>query len=164
MTCKKIKELILTDYIDNQMNEEDSIHLNIHLANCHECKEFLEAVKNTAVKPFANSKKIAPPEFLWQRVKESIMAEDQKQPNLVDSILERLKSVFSMPRPAFAISTIMALVLIVALTVNFKFNQQALEINREGQIEYSNYSVEAPVSVFLNNNGGFGTLVEEYFL
>jgi predicted anti-sigma-YlaC factor YlaD len=164
MKCEKIRELILTDYIDNQMKEEDDIRLNIHLANCRDCKEFLEAVKNTAVKPFANAKKMEAPGSLWERVKGAVIAEERRESNLVEGMLERLKSVIRMPRSAFAISTAMALVLIAVLTVTFKFNQQALEINREGQFEYSSYSAEAPASAFLNNDDGFGTLVEEYFL
>jgi anti-sigma factor RsiW len=165
MTCEKIKELILTDYIDNQMSDEDKIRIDIHLANCRKCKELLETVKNTAVKPFANAKKMEPPEFIWQRVKEAILAQQQERPNFATSILEKLKSVLYIPKPVFAVSTIMALVLIVAVTITLRFsNKQALEASREEQAEYSAYSTEAPVGAFLNNEGGFGTLVEQYFL
>ena len=61
MNCEKIKELIITDYIDNEMSDEKRIRLNIHFSRCQECKEFFETVKNTVVKPFANAKKIEPP-------------------------------------------------------------------------------------------------------
>jgi anti-sigma factor RsiW len=165
MNCEKIKELILTDYIDNEMNDEEKIRLNIHFALCHECKEFFDMVKSTVAKPFANLKKIEPPGFIWHRVKEAIIAKQQKKLGFVASILEKLKSVFCIPKPALAMSTIMALVLIVVLTNTLRFsNKEALETNREDQAEYSTYSIETPVSALLNNNGGFGTLVEKYFL
>ena len=62
-------------------------------------------------------------------------------------------------------STVTALVLIAVLTTTLRFsNKEALEINREDKAEYSAYSVETPVSALLNNDGGFGTSVEEYFL
>ena len=61
MNCEKIKELILTDYIDNEMDDEERIRLNIHFAHCQECKEFFETVRNTVVKPFSSVKKIDSP-------------------------------------------------------------------------------------------------------
>jgi len=165
MNCEKIKESILTDYIDNEMNDEERMRLNIHFARCRRCKEFFETVKNTVVKPFANAKKIEPPAIIWHRVKEAVMAKQQKKLGFVASMLEKLKSAFYVPKPALAMSTIMALVLIVVLTTTLKFsNKEASETNREDQAEYSTYSIETPVSAFLNNDSGFGTLVEKYFL
>ncbi len=155
MKCEKIRELILTDYIDNELNDEERIHLNIHFSHCHECKEFFDTVKNTAVNPFANVKNAQPPDFIWERVRKAIVAEEQKKPSF---------SLY-IHRPALVMSTIMALVLIVALTTTLRFsNKEALETNREEQAEYSAYSIETPVSALLNNDGGFGTLVERYFL
>ena len=165
MNCEKIKELILTDYIDNEMNDEERIRLNIHFANCHECKELFETAKNTVVKPFVNAKKIEMPGFIWHRVKQAIMAEEQKKLSFVPNILKKLRSVFYIPRSALAMSTIMALVLIVVLTATLRFsNQESLETNREDQAEYSAYSIETPIGTVLNNDGGFGTSVEKYFL
>jgi len=165
MNCEKIKELILTDYIDNEMNDVERTRLNVHFARCPGCKEFFETVKNTVVKPFTNAKKIEPPGFIWYRVKEAIMAEEQKKLGFVARLLEKLKAVFYIPRPALAMSTIMVLAVIVVLMTTLKFsNKEALETNREDQAEYSTYSIETPVSVLLNNDEGFGTLVEKYFL
>ena len=165
MKCEKIKELILTDYIDNEMNDEERIRLSIHFSRCHGCKEFFETVKNTVVEPFVNAKKIEPPGFIWQRVKEAIAAEQQEKPGFAAGILEKLKSVFYIPKPALAMSTVTALVLIVVLMSTFNFsNREALETNREDKAEYSVYSVETPVSALLNNDDGFGTSVEKYFL
>jgi len=165
MDCEKIRELILADYIDNAMSDEGRIRLNIHLAHCQECKEFCETAKNTIVKPFANVKKIEPAGFIWYRVKEAIIAKQQKKLGFAASLLEKLKSVFSIPRPALAMSTLMALVLVVVLTAVLRFsNKEVLGISGEEQAEYFIYSIETPVSVFLNNDGGFGTLVEKYLL
>ena len=165
MNCEKIKELILTDYIDNEMDYEERIRLNIHFAHCQECKELFEMVKNIVVKPFSNAKKIEPPGFIWLRVKEAIIAKQQIKLGFVASILEKLKSVFYIPKPAVAISTIMALVFIIVLTTTLKFsNKEAFKTNGEGQTEYSTYSIDTPVGELSNNDEGFGTLVEKYFL
>jgi hypothetical protein len=165
MNCEKIRDLILTDYIDNQTNDEEKMRLIIHFARCPGCREFFETVKNTVVRPFANAKKIEPPGFIWQRVREAIIAKQQKKLGFVASLLEKLKSVFYIPKPVLIISTITTLTLIIVLTTTLKFsNKEALETNREDQTEYSTYSIETPVSALLNNDDGFGTLVEKYFL
>jgi len=165
MNCKKIKELILTDYIDNEMSSEEKIRLNIHFARCPGCRKFFDTAKNTVVKPFADAKRIVLPEFIWSRVKESIMAGQQKKAGFLVGVLEKLKPFFYIPRPALAVSTIMALAVIAVLTTTSRFNnKEGLKTDSEEQPEYSTYSIEAPVSSVLNNGGGFGTLVEEYFL
>ena len=165
MTCGKIKELILTDYIDNEMNDEEKVRLNMHLVHCHGCKEFLETVNNAAVGPFAGAKQIQPPGFIWQRVREAVIAGQQEKIRFSAGLLEKLKAVFYFPKPVLVISTIAALALIIALTATLKFSNKAGPgINREDQVEYSTYSIETPVSALLNNDGGFGTSVEKYFL
>jgi predicted anti-sigma-YlaC factor YlaD len=165
MTCGKIKELILTDYIDNEMNDEEKVRLNMHLVHCHGCKEFLEAVNNAAVGPFAGAKQIQPPGFIWQRVREAVTAERQEKISFPAGLLEKLKTVFYFPKPVLIVSTIAALALIIVLAVTLKFGSKAaLDIGRGDQVEYSAYSIETPVSALLNNDGGFGTSVEKYFL
>jgi len=165
MSCEKIRELILTDYIDNEISDKEKIRLNIHFANCRKCKEFSETVKSTVVKPFANVEKIELPGFIWHRVKEAIIAEQQNKPGFLASLLKRLKFLFYAPKPALALSTIMALVLIAVLTTTLRFsNKQALEASRENQAEYSIYSIETPVGALSSNDAGFGTSIEDNFL
>ena len=165
MTCENIKELILTDYIDDEMNDEEKMRLNMHFAHCHQCKEFFETVKNTVVEPFAGARQIEPPEFIWNRIKKAIAIGQQEKIGFHAALLEKLKSVFYFPGPTLIMSAITAVVLIIILTTTLRFsNKAALETNREDQVEYSTYSVETPVSALLNNDGGFGTSVEKYFL
>ena len=154
MNCEKIKVLLLTDYIDNEISDKEKIRLSIHLANCRECQEFSETIKSTVVKPFVNAKKIEPPGFIWQRVKEAIIAKQQEKPSFV----------FSIPKPALAMSALMALVLIVMLATALRFSNKQTGANKESQGEYSIYSLETPSSALLNNDAGFGTSIEDNFL
>lgn len=154
MSCKMIRELIFTDYIDNEISDKDKIRLNIHFANCRECKEFSERVKNAVVEPFAGTKKMEPPEFIWHRVRETIVAKQEEKPSFV----------FSIPKPALAMSALMALVLIVMLATALRFSNKQTGANKESQGEYSIYSLETPSSALLNNDAGFGTSIEDNFL
>ena len=45
MNCKKIRELILTDYIDGEADEKTKMSVNAHVAECAECKELLSSVQ-----------------------------------------------------------------------------------------------------------------------
>jgi len=165
MSCEKIRGLILTDYIDNEMNDEERMRLNIHFADCPGCREFFERVQNTVVTPFAGAEKIEAPEVIWHRIKEAIIAERQTRAGFLAGLLAKLISHFYIPRPALAMSAIMAVAFIVVLATAPRFRTQgAPRTNREDRFEYSTYSVETPVSALLNNDGGFGTSIEEMFL
>jgi len=165
MNCKKIQELILTDYLDDQISDDWRPRIKIHFARCNQCKEFFEAARKAVAEPFVNVNKINPPEFIWQRVKETIMAEQQKKTSLVASFLEKLKSISYAPKPAFAIAMTMAMVILVVTMVKLRINnQETLSVNSEGQRGYLAYSIEEPVDILANDNGGFGTSIEEYFL
>ncbi len=165
MNCKKIKELILTDYIDNQMCEKDKTCLESHFVYCRECRDFFTAVKKAAVEPFINTKQNTPPEFIWERIKASIFAGQKEKIGFSANLKERLKGIFYIPKPVLVMSTITIATLIIVLFGVLKFaNKETSQISMEEQAEYSIYSMEAPASTILNNDNGFGTLVEKYFL
>ena len=152
--CKKIRELILTDYLDNEISDKDKTRLNIHFARCKDCKEFYERVKLNLAQPFAAADKANLPEFIWQNVKQAIVTEQQEKP-----------SIIFVRRPAFAISTVMALVIIAVVMAKFKLDsQENLKSTAQGQMEYLAYSVETPVGMLVSDESGLGTSIETYFL
>jgi predicted anti-sigma-YlaC factor YlaD len=163
--CKEIRELILTDYLDNEISDKNRIRLNIHFARCKDCKEFYERVKLTLVQPFNGLEKQIPSESVWQNVKQSIVVEQQERPGVVFSLLNKLRSLIFVRRPAFAISTVMALVLIVGVVIKVGLNSnEGLSGSAQGQMENSAYSIEMPFAVLANGDYSLGTSIEEYFL
>jgi predicted anti-sigma-YlaC factor YlaD len=75
MKCKKIQEIIFTDYIDNELGEKERAAIDGHLAVCKECRlvrESLEAV----VRPFRDSETALPPDALWGRIHAALQRED----------------------------------------------------------------------------------------
>ena len=145
MRCKKIQELILTDYIDGQMEEKQKAPIEKHLDGCPECKEFYASAKKVSTDLFVNADRANPPEFVWQRLRDTILAERQKKPEYV----------FHIPRPVFALATAMTLFLIVGTIIGLRVNEwQASNAEKDRQAQYLDYQEEV----------GFGTSIEEYFL
>lgn len=166
MNCEEIQELILTDYLDGEMNDDQKIRMSIHFARCHHCKEFFLKAKESVVEAFAQVDTVTPPEIIWQRVKEAIMTEQQKKAGFADTFLEKLKSLLYISKPSFAVLTIITLILVIGVMAQLGVNhQKVLKGNVEAEkIEAFMYSVETPVGLLMSGDTGFGTSIEEYFL
>ena len=46
--CDHFKDLILTDYIDGELDKKFSESLESHLLDCSDCRAFFKEVKNNA--------------------------------------------------------------------------------------------------------------------
>ena len=165
MNCKKARDLILTDYHDDQMDDKDRISADKHLAACPGCKKFSMVTQKTMAELFSSAEKANPPEYVWRRIKESIALEQRKKPNFAADFLEKLKYTFYIPNPALALATALMLILVFgAVTKLIVNNQETLIANKQGQIEYFNYVGAATTDVSASDETGFGTAIEEYFL
>ena len=40
MNCKKAQELMLTDYLDDEISEKEKARIEEHLESCQKCREF----------------------------------------------------------------------------------------------------------------------------
>ena len=109
MNCKKIKGLIITGYLDNQLNEKLKQQVEGHLSVCNQCREFEKSLRNVAVEPFKNLKEITPADSVWQRIRESIEAEQSRQQEDVLTYAKNyLQPFFNFRRPVFATITVIA--------------------------------------------------------
>ncbi|MBM3248701.1 MAG: zf-HC2 domain-containing protein [Candidatus Omnitrophica bacterium] len=158
MNCEKIKELILTDFSDNRLDEKLKSQVNAHLSSCAGCREFAQSVNKIAIEPFKSAQKENPPDYLWYRIKERIGGE-KPQPAL-SGVFEGLQMFFH-PKPAFALATI-AVVIIIA-SVMFRPYLR----NKQANL-YLNEQIDFVSSLGQNGNGSseinFGTSVEEFLL
>jgi len=68
MDCKKIQELIITDYLDNEMNNK---LVERHIESCDDCRKFLILTQKTIVDPLSKAKKDhLSRELIWARLQE----------------------------------------------------------------------------------------------
>lgn len=166
MKCKKIKELILTDYLDGQMDEEQKKQIEKHLASCVHCKEYELVTRKTVIEPFSNTERLNPPEIIWHKIKEQI--EEKQQQELSSpfaDLIRRIKSLLYVPKPALAVATIVIVSLITVTIIRLPSkNQEIVKVSPENQVECVNYLISVFNQDSLDENNDFGTSIEEYFL
>ena len=161
MDCEKIQELILTDYLDGEMDGKERKSLEEHLARCSACKEFARVAKKSVFEPFLHLEKPEPPESVWWKIKESILAKEQAKTNQRMDFGERLKFSLSVPKSALTLATAMTLILLIGTLIQFKINNQ---FNTSEQAEYLSQLTDVSTDLPANDEKEFGTLVEQYFL
>ncbi|MCK4917141.1 MAG: hypothetical protein KAJ79_04775 [Candidatus Omnitrophica bacterium] len=73
MNCEIIKNFIITDYIDQEIDDRKFKYVKDHLEHCVLCREFERSLVkvNGTIKYFEN---IKPPESLWLGIKNNIVS------------------------------------------------------------------------------------------
>ncbi len=156
MDCKKAQDLILTDYLDEQFGAGPKKVLEDHLSSCFHCREFASVAQKSIVNLFMNAEKVQPSHHVWRNIKETI----EEEPAPVASISlayfwHMLKESYLFTRPAYAL----ACILVIFITT---MTWTRARMNRE--IEYIEYLVDLTEDVSNNQNVGYGTAIEDYFL
>lgn len=161
MNCKKIRDLILTDYRDGELSPSMKKKVDTHLEGCAACREFFRTVQETVIAPFQTASLKTPPEFIWYRIKDKI-ASGQAEP-LIEPVAQPgfLSRLFAAPAPVYAV--LVAIVLITGVL----FRQRIVSLHQERQAEHLDYyaSLIDDIEPYPAENGqGYGTLLEEIFL
>ncbi len=165
MKCDKVQELILTDYLDGQINEELKVDIEKHLTSCTDCKEYERVARATTVTPFNNTERLSPPATTWARIRSQIEKEEQPQErtNPFANLIGRIKPLLYIPKPAFAVATA-AIAILVIVTVIKLPSEKIVKLSIEEQIECMDYLLGAFNEESSDGNNDFETSVEEYFL
>ena len=162
MDCKKIQEFLLTDYADNEMTTAQKQLMEEHLKTCLACRQFAAEVKQLAVSPFEDLPAIKAPKEIWENVRASIEPKERPE-NIFINAWEGWKDLIAIRRPIFALSTVMALLLVILV-----FSKMPLEREQAAKDSVNTYlSEQAEYLAYLQTDGqdvDFGTAIEEYFL
>ena len=157
MDCKKIQELLKTDYLDGEAKEKELSCIKEHLAVCPQCRKLEEELKAGRM-IFKNIKRQEVPERVWQNIRDAIVSESlSEESSVVGGILKRLRETILAPRPVFAKA--FALTVIIFVAVFFKVRQPAVIDN--GQEVVAGYSLNSENGDLFTD---LGTSIEEYFL
>jgi anti-sigma factor RsiW len=125
MECKKIKELILTDYSDGEIDAGLKEEIEAHLAACAVCRQLAGALRKTVIEPFKKIEAVKPPDVIWYRITEAIMSEKERQPaGLFERVRDFLQGAYSVPRPVYATAAIMFVLLMAAVFARLPVQQQ----------------------------------------
>ena len=164
MNCKKIKELIITDYLDGEIDLTLKKEIEGHLKVCNQCRQFVQALRQSAVEPFKDAKRNMPPESVWRNIESAI--EQQRTKNVFGNIADKIYALFPVRKPAFVVATIITIALIALVIMRPSFDSRnAINAHLNEQIEFlaatnNDYESAYPDMAYT----GLGTNIEEYFL
>ncbi len=180
MNCKKIQELILTDYLDQEMPQDKQKELESHIASCTQCREFLALAKKTTIESLANIKTDnLSQDIIWSKIQKEIQEEKQSliDYNQAPGFLEKLKNIIFFPKHRLAWSTCAAIAMLIVV---FNINHQQMASDQNNQVQTAvlnnqkvidNVAVEVEREEYLSylldpdyDYTGYGTSLETYFL
>lgn len=165
MKCDQIQEVLLTDYLDQELNGTRLKEVEAHLAACSACREFLNAVKASIEFPLQKSSRIElSKDVIWQNIKSQIQPEYSQRPSFLDHLLNGFRGWTTLAR---TLSVFTAMVIIVAAVVFIKPNSVQVanntqEINEEKEVLLA--YVEDELMFDDGDENGYNTMIEEYFL
>jgi len=164
MNCSQVQGLLLTDYADDQLTSQQKAKLDAHISECAQCREFFETVR-LAVEPLKNAEVLVPPEEIWQNIKESVERPGASRSGVLSGIWDWLESLFKRPVPVLAGMSFFVCLLLATMALNVRHHPNtAARIAPAQQAEYFLYLVEETDVIAMDNNDGYGTVIEEYFL
>ena len=162
--CDHFRDLILTDYIDGQLDKNSLGSLESHLLDCSDCRAFLKEVKdNAGISPVFCSADVLRqpvPTELWDTIKQNIEHENQARSPLADCI-DKLKGWIVAPRMVPVFASLILMFLAGSVTLNTIHLQQD-RAKDQGEYLVSLLSSTGPSAQAENNDGG--TPIEHYFL
>lgn len=159
--CDHIKDLILTDYIDGELDKNAAQVLESHLLDCVDCRAFFKEVKNNVGAPFQQISPEPVPAGLWDAIKEGIEYESQAAHNPLAGFIEKLKGLFVFPRLVPVLASFIVMFLAGSVTLNTIQLQQAKD---KDQGEYLVALMSSPGSTIASEGNDGGTPIEHYFL
>lgn len=160
MLCRKIEELLQTDYLDGRLEEAQAKQIQEHLARCSSCAKLEKDLQAQRIL-FKQAKPKQPPEQAWKNIRDRIIAERLNAEGRKYGLIERLKGWLWQPRPVFVLATVFALIIMVAVFAgNFMLKKTFLPIADDAELAVV-YSLNGENG---NSLSDLGTSIEEYFL
>lgn len=158
--CKKFKDLILADYIDNELDLKARQEVEAHLVSCSDCRSLAKKVRNKLGLPLRETPQEPVPDSLWPQIKEKI----KKKPSVASGLaglLDLLYAPFFYRRLMPAIAGVV-IALVAGSVVFYAHQVRIAKENEQGSYLVSLF--EGPGNQAYTDEGSFVSSIEEYFL
>lgn len=159
-TCEEFRDLVLTDYIDGELDEKTKGRLEGHLRACAHCREFADEAKARLVVPFVRAPRAAVPEDLWRSIEQNI-ANEIEEARPVINWAGRLAQLFTLPR---LVPVILSFILFISAWFWVLHNRQATQVASNDLGESGAYVLDSVGQLAETDNNNLGTSIEQYFL
>jgi anti-sigma factor RsiW len=118
MRCEEVRELLLSDYIDGELDAAAAALVKEHVGACASCAALEARVRGQAVAPFRAAREAAPPKRVWKAVERRITGPAARG-GVFAGLGGALRGFFALPqlRPAIAAA---AVALIAAFLIGYQ--------------------------------------------
>jgi len=90
MNCNKIRDIIITDYVDNELDGRTREEIELHLSSCSACRTFKAALVSYISEPLRSAPVFTPPVALWYKVRSEIERLEDEKPVFIGTIISSL--------------------------------------------------------------------------
>lgn len=143
MNCAKVRDLLLTDYVDGRLSQGFVSRIDSHCVSCATCRALSEAVKKTSA-GMRLSERFEAPAHVWQNISSVLAESDAARVGFIDTIIGKLRALLFAHKPAFAVTTMVTVILMGALTVKVPAYRNQRMVNAY---------LEEQAQMYLNSNG-----------
>ena len=157
--CDHFKDVILTDYIDGELDKNSLRDAENHLLECGDCRSFLKVVKDSTRLPLRQALS-EPPAYLWDAIRQGIELEKQATSPFADFI-DNLKGFIFGPRIVSVFVSLVLMFVVGSVTLN---TIQVRQAKQADQGEYLVLLLSSRDSIVASDNNDLGTPIEHYFL
>jgi len=113
MRCKQIQKMLLTGYLDDELDPVLRRRVSAHIEKCAYCREFEKQVKEIAIDPFDTAGRPLPPEIVWENIKNRV--ENGTSRRFLRTFFWDMKRIIGSPRPLFGFATVAVLLVVLIL-------------------------------------------------
>jgi anti-sigma factor RsiW len=162
MLCRKIQELLKTDYLDGEVSQKQEQDIKKHLTRCPQCRRLEEELQSQRAL-FQKAERQKVPERVWHNIRDAIIREGLNQEkSLSAGVFTRLKNYLFVPKPAFVLATTLAVAIFFAFLAGvFIQKKQSLSKENMPETDIAVYSLSSASDAPLYE---LGTDIEKYFL
>ncbi|HNX69312.1 MAG TPA: zf-HC2 domain-containing protein [Candidatus Omnitrophota bacterium] len=115
MDCKKIREKLITDYMDHEADPQEALRIDAHLKECAGCRELLETARRVSLASLGRTT-LQPDPVVWQRIREKIGQQREPREGWFEKLTDLL-SPLKVPMPVFRAAFVTAIVLALVVLV-----------------------------------------------
>jgi len=159
MKCTRVQDLLKSDYLDAELNQELRRQIDSHLKKCPTCQVLKKSLRDQRISLRAIKQKDVPPE-IWQNIQSTIIEERLKEPeNIFGNAWEGLKRAFSIPRPVFTMAGALATVILALVLGQVVLGRRQSVTGPIKEDTWAEYQLNGDTYTY-----NLGTTIEEYFL
>jgi predicted anti-sigma-YlaC factor YlaD len=144
MKCERVRELVLTDYLDGRLPAVDKEVIDNHCASCAPCREFLQEAAG-AQECLRSSGELEAPARVWENISRAL--DDERQVPVFERVFNRIAGFVFSHRPAVAVMTVVTVLVMSGLALRLPAYRAAN--NRRAVNAY----LEEQAAFYLTSNG-----------